>query len=184
MLNTIVFNLTTFILCRTLFIYITIVSGVNIKTSLLTDYQVVTFCIPAEVRTILKISITEYTVGALAEFIVVLPPIWVIELGRTEQYLTCRVVWYMDRSALQIVLRRSRINHVHNTAVGTWSRCNLGRAVVCRETSLPLLVDFKVNSTTSCGTHHTCRRNDTCLISVTDTERISQVSILLGNTQV
>ena len=78
-LNTIVFNLTTSILCRTLFRYITIVSGVNIKTSLLTDYQVVTLCIPAEVRTILKISITEYTVGMLLEFIVILPPIWVVE---------------------------------------------------------------------------------------------------------
>ena len=78
-LNTIVFNLTTSILCRTLFIYITIVSGVNIQTSLLTDYQVVTLCIPAEVRAIFKIGITEYTVGMLLEFIVILPPIWVVE---------------------------------------------------------------------------------------------------------
>ena len=90
----------------------------------------------------------------------------------------------MSRSALQIVLRRSRINHVHNTVVGTWSRCNLGCAIVSRETCLPLLVDFKVNSTTGCSTHHTCRRDDTCLVCITNTERISQVAVLLGNTQV
>ena len=90
----------------------------------------------------------------------------------------------MSRSALQIVLRRSRINHIHNTAVGTWSRCNLGRAVVGRETCLPLFVDFEINSTTCGSTHHTSRRDDTFLICITNTERISHIAILLGNTQV
>ena len=90
----------------------------------------------------------------------------------------------MGRSALQIVLRRSRINHVHNTVVGTWSRCNLGCAIVSRETCLPLLVDFKVNGTTCSSTHHTSRRDDTCLVCIANTERISQVAILLRNTQI
>ena len=120
----------------------------------------------------------------LTILIIVCPPVWVVEWCRTEQHLWSRITRLAVWSALQVVLCWARINHIDDTAIGTRGRSNFCRAVVSRETCLPFLADLEVYSTTSCGTHHTCRRNDTLLICITDAKRISQVTILLRDTEV
>ena len=89
----------------------------------------------------------------------------------------------MRRSAIEIVLSRSTINHVNHTVVSTRSRIDLCRSVVCRETSLPLIVDLIVNSCTGTSTCQTCRRNDTSLISVVYTERVADVILTLRDVE-
>ena len=78
-LYTIVLNLTLVVVCRTYLSDSSIVCGIYIKTSLLTDNEVVTFLVPVEVRTILYVSITKHTVGVLTILIIVCPPVWVVE---------------------------------------------------------------------------------------------------------
>ena len=89
----------------------------------------------------------------------------------------------MSRSASQIVLCRSTVNHVNHTVVSSRSRSNLRRSVVCRETGLPLIVDIVINSSTGTGTIQTCRRNDTALIRIAHTERVADVILTLRNVE-
>ena len=106
----------------------------------------------------------------LLELIVVCPPVGVVEVGGTIRDLLSGVARNVCRSALQVVLGSSTVNYVYDTIVCTRCRLDSGRAVVCRETSLPLLVDLPVDSTTSTSTHHARRGDDTFLISIADTE--------------
>ena len=179
-LNTRVFDLTLSVVGRTYFSDCLIISGVDILTGLLTENEVVVFT-PIDLRAILDIGITEHTVGMLEELVIVCKPIWVIKRSATEADLTGRIIGGVVGHSFEIELNRCGIDHVYNTIVGTRCRFNSHSTVVGREPRLPLIVNLPVHSTTSTSTCHACRRNDTGLISITDTERIVKAILVLAD---
>ena len=172
MLRTVILYVSTFQRWRTAhFPYSGIVRSPNVKTGLFPnlEWEVLS---QAQIRLVLQIGIAKSTVGMLEIFIMFRPPIRVGKWGGTEQYLVCRIARFMIGNTLQIIFGRSRVNHIHDTIVGSRCRCNFSRWIVHGESCVPLWIDFPIYQSARSPTVHACWRNDAILVRIVHAERI------------
>ena len=89
MLRTIVFYFTLVVVGRTYFSYCLIVRGPDVNTCLFTKFQSKSF--KTNIRCKFSVSVAVETVGVLTEFVILSPPVRVVEACGTEQDLLRRV---------------------------------------------------------------------------------------------
>ena len=154
LLHTVVLHLTFLVVGRSNLSNVGVVGGIHIHAHLLAKDEMIAVT-PVQFRSKFGVGIAKQTVGVLRIFVVCSPPIGIVEAGRTEKHLRSGVAGLVIGRAFEVIFRRSRVHHVHNTAVGTRRRGNLYRAVVGRKTGLPLLVHLPVNSTVCPRAGHT-----------------------------
>ena len=159
---------------------IPIVGGPDIQTGLLTEFQGHVVA-PIQFRLIFQKGITERAIRMLAILIILREPIGVGERSATIQYLLRDIARYVGWNTLQIILRGSAVNHVHDTRVSARCSIYLSACIVYGESCLQHVVDSPVNQSARSPTVHAGGRNHTVLMGVAKAERITCLAGILRN---